>query len=362
MARTRKRWSVALGLALGALLALGGCTAPASPKPAAGPAGGAPAGGGAAPAAGAPAPAAAPAAGRAPERIVFGTAGRTLDNLPIMVAQEWGLFAAEGLEVEVALARSDVAVAALVAREMDYSNNVLASLAAAIGGAPLVTVHSVKENLLLYLVSQPQVTTVDGLRGGTIGHGGTRGADWAATVDMLHYFGLEPGQDVQLISTTDSGGGLAALLSGAVVASALRLPHDGMAVKEGYRRLISAPDVLEPVPDIAVTTHRLKLQENPAQVRRVVRAVLRGVYAAVDRPDDAIALIQREFELDPVVARLSYESLKAAFNLRGEASDEAMQAAIRRAQSAGDVRQTTFAPRDFVDWTIVREVKQELGR
>jgi hypothetical protein len=39
-----------------------------------------------------------------------------------------------------------------------------------------------------------------------------------------------------------------------------------------------------------------------------------------------------------------------------------MQAAIRRAQSAGDVRQTAFAPRDFVDWTIVREVRQELGR
>ena len=41
-----------------------------------------------------------------------------------------------------------------------------------------------------------------------------------------------------------------------------------------------------------------------------------GVFAAIDRPDDAIALIQREFELDPVVARLSYDS-RPAFNHGG---------------------------------------------
>jgi hypothetical protein len=36
-----------------------------------------------------------------------------------------------------------------------------------------------------------------------VGHGGTRGADWAATVAMLRHHGLDAGRDVQLISTTD---------------------------------------------------------------------------------------------------------------------------------------------------------------
>jgi ABC-type nitrate/sulfonate/bicarbonate transport system substrate-binding protein len=181
-------------------------------------------------------------------------------------------------------------------------------------------------------------------------------------VEMLRHLGLEAGRDVQLVSTNDSPGGLAALMSGAVAATALRQPQDAVALKEGYRRIVSAPEVLEPVPDTAVVTHRLKLQEQSEQVRRVVRALFRATHFLVDRPDETTAVIQREFELEPAVARIVYDSVRAVYNLQGEASEESLQAAIKRALAAGEVRQSEFAPKDFVDWTLLREVRRELGR
>jgi hypothetical protein len=75
-----------------------------------------------------------------------------------------------------------------------------------------------------------------------------------------------------------------------------------------------------------------------------------------------VAVIQREFNLDPAVARIVYDSVRAVYNLQGEASEESLQAAIRRALAAAEVRQSDFAPSDFVDWTLLREVRRELGR
>jgi hypothetical protein len=62
------------------------------------------------------------------------------------------------------------------------------------------------------------------------------------------------------------------------------------------------------------------------------------------------------------VARIVYDSVRSVYNLQGEASEESLQAAIKRALAAGEVRQSDFAPKDFVDWTLLREVRRELGR
>src|SRR5215210_716204 len=164
-----RRGSRSLVALLALASALGGCASlpPDAAKPAAG--------AGATRQAAAEVPRAAPAApaaaARPAERITLGAAGKTLDLLPIYFAQAQGLFAEEGLDPDLTIARSDVAVAAAVARELDYTTNVQAALSAAVGGAPLVAVYSLKENLLISLVAQPTVVDAQGLRGGTIGHG-----------------------------------------------------------------------------------------------------------------------------------------------------------------------------------------------
>jgi len=50
------------------------------------------------------------------------------------------------------------------------------------------------------------------------------------------------------------------------------------------------------------------------------------------------------------------------YNFKGEASDEIVNAAIRRSQQDAKIGQSAFAPKDFVDWNPIRAVQQELKR
>jgi len=59
---------------------------------------------------------------------------------------------------------------------------------------------------------------------------------------------------------------------------------------------------------------------------------------------------------------IAYGAAIAAYNFKGEASDEIVNAAIKRAQQDAKITQSTFAPKDFVDWNLIRAVQQELKR
>jgi hypothetical protein len=59
---------------------------------------------------------------------------------------------------------------------------------------------------------------------------------------------------------------------------------------------------------------------------------------------------------------LAYDAAIAAYNFKGEGSDEIITAAIKRAQQDAKIIQATFAPRDFVDWNLIRAVQQDLKR
>ncbi|MEO6163226.1 MAG: hypothetical protein ABIP88_03710 [Candidatus Binatia bacterium] len=50
------------------------------------------------------------------------------------------------------------------------------------------------------------------------------------------------------------------------------------------------------------------------------------------------------------------------YNIRGDASDDLVEASIKRALLDARISQSNFAPKDFVDWSIVRTVQREMKR
>jgi hypothetical protein len=82
----------------------------------------------------------------------------------------------------------------------------------------------------------------------------------------------------------------------------------------------------------------------------------------MDHPNDAVALIQKEWNLDRETAQIAYDAVMPTFNPKSEGTDELVAAAIKRAQQDAKMTQSNFAPKDFVDWTIVRGIHRELNR
>jgi NitT/TauT family transport system substrate-binding protein len=299
---------------------------------------------------------------RKPESVTLGLSARHVLNLPIYLAERHGIFESEGFDFKPITTKTNTAIAALVSGDLDYITALNSGLGAAVGGAPLVATYVSTDKPLLYLITRPDIKDGKALRGGIIGHGGTRGSHYHATVAMVKHLGMDPQKDVKLISTIDVTQGLTALFSGAVAAATLSPPYDSTAVRKGYNRLVSGPDVLPRFVENGLVLRRAKLRDNPDQVRRMLRAFVRGLRYAKERPGDAIALIQKDWNLDRETAQVAYEAVLPTYNQSGECSDELILAAIKRAQQDAKITLSSFAPKDFVDWTIIRTVQRDLTR
>jgi NitT/TauT family transport system substrate-binding protein len=296
------------------------------------------------------------------EAVTLGVSAKHVLNLPIYMAQKYGILESEGIELRLITAKTSTIIAALVAGEMDYITAFNSGLAAAVAGAPLAAVYVTTDKSLLYLISRPDIVDAKTLRGGIIGHGGTRGAHYHATVAMVKHLGLDPEKDVQLISTMDVTQGMTALLSGRVAATTLSPPYDSMAIRKGYTRLVSGPDVLAKFIENGLVTGRAKIRENPDQVRRMLRALVRGLQYTLDHSNEAIAVVQKEWNLDRDAARIAYDAVAPTYNLKGEVSDEIIAASIKRALQDAKIAQSDFTPKDFVNWGPIRDVQRELRR
>jgi ABC-type nitrate/sulfonate/bicarbonate transport system substrate-binding protein len=303
-----------------------------------------------------------PKTGRKLESVTLGLSAKHVLNLPIYLAQKYGIFESEGLDLKLITTKTSTAIAALVSGDLDFITAFNSGLSAAVGGAPLVATYVSTDKPLLYLISRPEIKDAKALRAGIIGHGGSRGSHYHATVAMVKHLGLDADKDVQLISTIDVTQGLMALFSGRVAASTLSPPYDSMAVSKGYNRLVSGPEILPRFVENGLVVRRVKLRDNPDSIRRMLRALVRGLQYAADHPSDAVALIQKEWNLDHETALFAYEAALPTYNLKGEGSDEIIVAAIKRAQQDAKITQSNFAPKDFVDWNLIRTVQRELKR
>jgi ABC-type nitrate/sulfonate/bicarbonate transport system substrate-binding protein len=179
---------------------------------------------------------------------------------------------------------------------------------------------------------------------------------------MVKHLGLDADKDVKLVSTIDVTQGMTALFSGNVAATTLSPPYDSMAVRKGYNRLVIGPEILPRFVENGLVMRRAKLRENPEQVRRFLRAMIRGLHYAIDHANEAVTLIQKDWNLDRETAQVAYDAVLPTYSLRGEAGDNLIAASIKRAQQDAKITGSNFMPKDFVDWNIVRAIQRDLNR
>jgi hypothetical protein len=104
---------------------------------------------------------------------------------------------------------------------------------------------------------------------------------------------------------------------------------------------------------MGVTASSKRLAEKKAEVKKVLRAMVRGLR------DDTVAVMARWFALKPDVASKSYDLILPGFSQDGALTDATMQAIIDlRVQTLGLPRPASL---DQVrDFAIVREVQREM--
>jgi len=148
------------------------------------------------------------------------------------------------------------------------------------------------------LVAAPEVKTIAGLKGRSIGVTSIGGSlDYAAR-EILAKNGLNPERDARFVGLAQSEQMLA-LSSGSIQAAMLTPPFDSMMEKKGFRRLVFVGDVLD-YPQGGLATTDKKIQENPAQVKRVLRSMLKSLVRIRQDRDEVIGYIAKRWKMAPV--------------------------------------------------------------
>src|SRR5215471_3464454 len=247
----------------------------------------------------------------ADEAIKFALPGNSMGYLPLFVAVHRGFFKDEGLDIELPRLIPAMAQNALLAGEVQYHGLADSGLRLAARGLPIKTIFYGADRPMYYLVAQKEVRSVAELRGKRIGvsqFGGT--SDLSARLALKH-FGVEPEKDALLIQIGAEGTRMAALRAGSVSAIIVPVPAVAILKREGYNEVSFVGDVVEFASNGYSTTDQ-RIKEHPQEVKKVVRALYRGLRYAKENSTGTIDVIQREWKVDAEIAKGSYQAIVKA--------------------------------------------------
>jgi ABC-type nitrate/sulfonate/bicarbonate transport system substrate-binding protein len=177
-------------------------------------------------------------------------------------------------------------------REVDYMYSAGTALRVAARGLPSKVVAYTLKNILFYLMAQPNIRSIQELKGKKIAVALPSDTGGLATKATLKANGLDPDRDVTYIAIGAASIRLAAIEAGSIEASIMPVPWNIRMKQKGFNELAFAGDYMkEPLTGFSASNE--KLEKNPQQVRRVLRGFLRSMRAFRQDSKDATDFIAR---------------------------------------------------------------------
>jgi NitT/TauT family transport system substrate-binding protein len=296
------------------------------------------------------------------KKIRMGIAATSVGFLPIYAAHHRGFYKDEGIDLEIILMSLAAANNAFFKGEIDYS--------AGLTGLALAATRNYPAKILIFTIAKPLQSFVSrreikeprDLKGKKVAGSSPGGSATILAYQALRHFGLEPGKDVQVLPMGGSGAGrLAVLEQGVVDASLLSVPENIIALHKGYNELIFLGDVVS-FPQNGFGTSANRIQQQPDEVYRMVRATLRGLLFVTDEAnrDQARDIMMKQWRVSD--AKLAAEMI--GYLKRGLAKDaviapEAVQYFIDLTRETSNVSQPISAAQ-VVDFSFLDKARKEL--
>ncbi len=299
-----------------------------------------------------------PATGKKIEKVRLGYSALSFAVIPLFLAAKQNFFRQEDLAVELIQARSNVAIAAILSGHMQFTSATVSSAAAAARGVPMKVLAVMNNRALQYVIARSDITTPAQLKGKKISVDSFGGTTHVVINQMLRNAGLNPEKDVQVLGGADATARLAQLNSGVVDATMLSPPLLFVARNEGFRILSSAKHMPE-IPSTGLATSEALLREKPQQVRKMLRAFVRGLVFLRDNREETIRYAMKLLKLNRVVAEESYDLSRDCYSKDGSISDEGLRLVLEfqrdREGTAKNIPVTQMA-----DFTFLRDVQKQL--
>jgi ABC-type nitrate/sulfonate/bicarbonate transport system substrate-binding protein len=242
------------------------------------------------------------------KKIRFSTTSIAVTELQFRIAQLKGFYREEGLDLETILIRGAVGMQALLGGSVDYASAAGALIAAAVRGAPVRLVLIVNSRPQFDLVGQPEIKSVQQLKGKIVGISSRGGAVDLLTQLILAHHGVTPNKDVTLIVVGTPEELAMALRTGRIAACLLSPPRQLILYREGFSKLAYAGDYLSSYPSGGIGATEEKIRTNPAEVLAFVRASLKGLNFYRENRGESVEIISKYLGVrDPSLAAEVYD-------------------------------------------------------
>ena len=136
-------------------------------------------------------------------RVRMGLAARSTTSMPFFVAKERGFFREEGLEVELIVMQAIQTIQATLGNSTQFASATGSAVSSAVRGADIKVILAVTDRPSFDLIVQPNIMSVQQLRGKKIGTGGVGSLAEILARRILDVNGVRP-EEVAILATGPS--------------------------------------------------------------------------------------------------------------------------------------------------------------
>ena len=277
-----------------------------------------------------------------------------LYELPTEISKRKGFYQEEALEVRKVVVRTPLHVAALLAGELDYSTVTGIILSASVQGMPLKTVMGWFDKPLHMLIARPNIKKLTDLKDKRVAVSTYGSIPHVMIREALASAGMNPEKDITVLALGGSGDRLGALAAGIVDATPLDVAYIQRTEKLGFTNLLYLGDAVNlRLGGFAVNTD--KIQRNPEQISRVIRATLKGVRFLKNNKQETLAIMRDYLKISGDYVEKIYQFAMRSLNEDGLVAKNSLDNEIRLVREQLKIKEEVPESK-VADWKFINEI------
>jgi NitT/TauT family transport system substrate-binding protein len=296
-------------------------------------------------------------------KITIGVAAMSPRTIPLIVAQEQGLFAKHGLEARIVLIRgAPTLVASLISGDLEigYTGGP-AVIGAAAQGIYLRILSSISSRLTHTLIANPSIKSAEQLRGKRMGIQSIGGSTWMHTMLALEHLGLDPKRDnVSLLVIGDSVLIGQSLEAGRIDAATL----DGALVRrlrsKGFTAIVDLTPYNIPMVNQAIVVSPEFLQKRGDVAERILMALVDSLAFTLAPQNKSVVIktMMKRFQFsDAAVGEEGYQDLQISVERKPFPSIDALRN-VRRLMATQNPKVANVKIEELIDNRIIRKLDE----
>jgi ABC-type nitrate/sulfonate/bicarbonate transport system substrate-binding protein len=281
-------------------------------------------------------------------------------NLPIFVAMEFGLFAAENLEAKtVFIQGGPTAMAALLGGDVDYIKVAGVPAARAIAqGTPLAIAGGFQPYIDYTLIGSKKITSLNELRGKIVGVTGAGGIAEFATVEGLARKGFVRDRDYKILyGAGNSPARAQALDAGRIQAAPFSFVERLDLEQRGFPVLFDIGTVMPKFPFVVLLTSKRKAETAPDEIVIFLKILKRSMdIIRTDKDRVVAAIVKKRTFGDPTLVRKVVDHFAEFYSIGITKEDVEELAAVGKVET--EVKKLGGAERIFLGPLVAKALAQ----